>query len=204
MRDNRKFDPFRKPICRLEAVASGAIVSMRGMPGVHIGKEKTYALCNLIPVEHDGICGGLWKVESSLIKRADYYRLLANEVAIESFGRIFTGFKGQPLTRISNDTIRRLGLRTDRQWVSASREMVAVEANPYHDTVKPRHCLIAQRGEDIFYRELYLPIIGTSTVMKVGYHTYNGDLSKLVAEELGQLSDFCQPIILALDRAHGH
>lgn len=201
--EKKEFDPFKQPICRLEAVANGSVRNLKGQSKVFVGRDKTFALCDLIPCHQEGVTGGLWKVESLLLKRPDYYFLLANEIATRSYGRIIVSFKGQPLSQVAGEIIRRLGLRLDRQWAGASQELIAVEANPYNDTVMLRHCQVVKREENVYLREFYLPVVGTSTVMKIGYHTYNGDLSKLVAKELGSLANLANPVITALDRAHG-
>lgn len=197
------FNPFERPVTKVEAVVTGSLSCLNGLPGVFVGKERTFAICNLIPVRQEGVGGGIWKIESRL-QRPSYYFLIASEArgSRSGYGRIITTWEGKPLPPIPKMIAERLGLWDDRLWLGAPMQLVVLEANEFDDTVMLRHCHIVQQEGVAYLREKYLSLVGHAEILQVGYHTYNGDLSKFVAQELGSLASLSDAIIAALDKAH--
>lgn len=202
----KDFNPFGHPVCKVEAIVKGSISRLKGQDRVFVERDKTFSICDLIPVHQKDIDGGIWKVESMILRRPDYFSLLAKEgMSLKSgYGCIITNFKGEPLMPIHWRMFESLGLNEDHFWF-ASREIIVVEANRFDDTVKIRHCQIVRRPEAIYLREKYLSIANGSKqpeVLKIGYHTFNGNLSKFIALELGPLANLSKAVIAALDKVH--
>lgn len=194
----RPFTDLReKPLVRVEGGINGTL-DLRGCQGVYVGRHNTYCLCQLTPVHQKDVSGGIWKIIPRL-ERVDFFNLLAQSVATKDFARCVTDFKGEDLVPAEIPDLARgkIGL-SEGTWFASPWGLVITEALKQSDEVRLIYCYIVRRGKVAYLRQVFL-----KPDFVVDYHSYNGDLSKLVAIELGEkLAPLSDVVITTLNRAH--